>query len=133
MIYKLKYGNDIKYFGHIGANEDWTATTLADELDASFEMVDALYCFYNIPLLMLAYNNNEDDHDWYMKIEENDEFDYSFIKNIPEEDWYTWEQIAFILDTNGYIPYSHDDDSWFDAMSKEEQQTFNRLGIREIL
>ena len=96
MIYKLKHGNDIKYFGHIGANESWTANSLAIELDASFEMVDALYSFHNIPLLMLAYNNNEDDHDWYIKTEENDEFEYSFIENIPEQDWHTWEQIAFI-------------------------------------
>jgi len=134
MIYKLKHGDDIKYFGQIAPDHDWTSDDLAYELDASFEMVDALYSFHNIPLLMLAYNNSEDEtkHDWYMKIDEDDEFEYSFIEKIPEQDWYTWEQIAFILDTNGYLPYSNDDTAWYDSMEKEEQQTFNRLGIREI-
>jgi hypothetical protein len=83
-------------------------------------------------MLMLAYNNSKDDDDWYMKIEENDDFEYSFIKNIPEEHWYTWDQLAFLLNTAGYIPYSNDETSWFDAMSKQQQQTFNVLGIRGI-
>ena len=130
MIYKLKHGNDIKYFGQIAPDHDWTRDDLAYELDKSFEMVDALYSFHNIPMLMLAYNHSKDE-DWYMKIEGNDEFEYSFIENIPEQDWYTWEQIAFILDTHGYLPHS-EEDCWFNVMEKEEQQTFNRLGIRGI-
>ena len=134
MIYKLKYGEDIKYFGHIASDFEWTSDSLAFELDKSFEMVDALYSFHNIPMLMLAYNNSEDEakHDWYMKIEENDDFEYSFIKNIPEQDWHTWEQIEFILDVVGHLPHSDDEFCWYDAMSKEDQQTFNKLGIREV-
>ena len=130
MIYKLKEGFDVIYFGHISHEAYDSSINMAMDLDMSFDPNDALYSFHNIPLLMLRYNNCEENHDWYIKTDEDDEFYFDFIENIPNDEWYSWKQVSWVIDKKGFTPYSQD--SFLFCLDKDEMIEFNRLGIRSI-
>ena len=143
MIYKLIQDADseILSFGIIGP-EHWgtSADSLCIELDASFESCDALYSFHNIPIMFFEYNNKKYDEDelilgkeedWYIRSDFNCTFEYRFIKNIPESDWYTWEQTRFIIETLGHVPLDDADLYHLELLAdKEEYAKFQRSRFR---
>ena len=130
MIYKYKFGLDVIYFGHISHDHKGSSKDLFLQLDNEFDPNDALYSFHNISMIMLRYNNREDNYDWDIDYIENDFLDFEDIHNIPDDEWYSWKQISWLLDEKGFMPHSQDDFRM--VVEGDDLIKFNRLGIRSV-